>query len=87
MTKLNPPDAERVHARALVLAAVNCRGIIDADAGESYAERLWETLGEWARSPLLAGEIELEESALLTAPLGTLKRQATTNASWRSEAW
>lgn len=85
MTELKPPDSKRVRARALVLAAVSCRGIIEADAGESYAKKLWKLLGEWTRSPLLAGEIEPGEEALLAAPLGTLTRRQAANASWRSE--
>jgi len=35
---LNPPPAERVAARALVLACVSCRGYIEPDAENPAAE-------------------------------------------------
>lgn len=82
---LRPPDAERVAARALVLAAVACRGLIEKDAGKPGAEELRKRVVGWINDVGVSAEIEPEEIAVLGTPLGELDRKATLNATWRSE--
>ena len=80
-----PPNAARVVRRALVLACVSCRGMIDRDANLEYAVRLNQALSEWLRTMGLEPELEPDEAALLRSPLGSLAPQQRVDAGWRSE--
>jgi hypothetical protein len=80
-----PPDHNRVAARALVLAAVSCRGLIEKDSEKAGAEELRQRVVAWLESVGAATELEPGESVLLSIPLGNLDRKATMDASWRSE--
>ncbi len=84
---LSPPQGDRVAARAVVLAAVVCRGLIEneREANEQGAEDLRKRLLPWLDSTGASGELEPAESALLTTPAGALDRRASINATWRSE--
>lgn len=80
-----PPDSNRVAARALVLAAVSCRGLIEADAEKPGAEELRRSVVAWLDRIGAADELEPAEHTLLFTPLGKLDREARINASWQSE--
>ena len=80
-----PPDAERVARRALVLAAVVCRGGVEGDAGNDDAESFRDGIIEWATSVGLVGEFEPAELALPRTPLGQLTERQRVDASWRVE--
>jgi hypothetical protein len=82
---LNPPDARRVAARALVLSAVCCRGFIEKDSLEPEAEVLRQTIVGWLDYVGVAYEVEPSEALLLSTPLGKLDGKATVDATWRSE--
>jgi len=80
-----PPTPERVAARAMVLAAVSCRGAIEKDADKPGAEELRKRILPWLEEIGAASELESTETALISTPLGKIDRKAGVNASWRSE--
>ena len=77
-----PPTAERVARRALVLAAVTCRGSIESDA---ESEGFRRSVLTWFERTGLLEEAEAEERHLLAVPVGQLTHQRAVDASWRSE--
>jgi Domain of unknown function (DUF4272) len=77
-----PPVAERVARRALVLAAVSCRGCIELDPG---SEEMRRSVLEWSEAIGLDAEAEPEERRLLATPVGRLSSRERIDASWRSE--
>jgi len=81
----DPPDAHRVAARALVLAAISCRGLIEADASDPGAEKLRQRVVHWMDSIGISEEAEPSETALLSTPLGELEPKARIDSSWRAE--
>jgi hypothetical protein len=68
----------------LVLAAVSCRGSIEADA-DTEAETLRRRVNDWVASHGLDDEREPQERTLLAARVGRLDQQDAINATWRSE--
>jgi hypothetical protein len=80
-----PPEPNCVAARALVLAAASCRGLIEKDAHDRGAEELRLKVVDWLSRVGAAEELEANEAALLATPLGKLDRKATVNATWLSE--
>jgi hypothetical protein len=80
-----PPEPNRVAARALVLAAASCRGLIEKDAHDHGAEELRLKVVGWLGRVGAAEELETNEAALLATPLGKLDRKATVSATWLSE--
>jgi hypothetical protein len=82
---LRPPDASRVAARALVLSAVSCRGLIEEDAHDAGAETLRQRVVSWLGSIGVTGEMEPAETTLLSTPVGKLDRKTRLNATWQSE--
>jgi hypothetical protein len=80
-----PPSAERVARRALILAAVVCRGTIEEDAGDADAEVLRQSLPQWLDDVGIASDVEPEELTVLHAPLGSLTPQQRIDATWRAE--
>jgi hypothetical protein len=81
----DPPEATRVAARALVLAAVAYRGLIENDEDSPGAEELRQDIICWLDRVGAAAELEPAEADLLAISVGRLDRQATINACWRSE--
>jgi hypothetical protein len=83
-----PPSAERVAKRAMVLAAVAERGLLEREAFPGNKDKM-----EQARKFHLAriraigvdDEPEPDEWELLQRPVGTLDDQAVINAVWRIE--
>jgi hypothetical protein len=81
-----PPVASRVAARALVLASMHHRGIlemqeVDIDSLEEMRENFLpflENLG-------ISEELEDHETALLRTPVGRCEEQALIDACWRDE--
>lgn len=82
---LSPPDATRVAARALALAAVSCRRLIEKGAHDSGAEELRESVICWLDRIGIAEGLDPTEAALLFTPAGSLDRKTTVYATWRSE--
>jgi len=80
-----PPDRNRVAARALVLAAVSCRGMIEKDAEKPGADKFRESVIGWLDTVGAANELEPAEYTLLSTPLGKLDPRAKINAGWQSE--
>ena len=79
------PDAARVAARALALAAVACRGMTECDDDKHRAESRRHHVCRWLDRLGVANELEESESSLIRTPLGLLDRQSMIDASWRSE--
>jgi hypothetical protein len=79
------PNAERVAARAMVLAAVSCRGAIEKDFAKPGAEKLRQQILPWLELIGAATELEPRESSLIATPLGQLDKKAEINAAWKSE--
>jgi hypothetical protein len=82
---VTPPSAGRIAARALVLAAVCCRALIEKDAGNPGAEQLQKNVIEWLGRVGAAVEAEPSELDLLSTPLGGLDNRRQIDASWCSE--
>src|SRR5947209_5531592 len=84
---LSAPNSERVAARAVVLAAVSCRGLIEneKDVDERGAENVRSRIVSWLEKIGASNELEPAEAGLLSKPVGSLDRSATVDASWRSE--
>jgi hypothetical protein len=88
-----PPTAERVARRALALAALTARAVLEQDAGApDAAERLRE-LVDWAGEVGIGEEFEgpspwrsgPHERSVFASPLGEMDAQAHIDAMWRSE--
>ncbi len=82
----DPPSPERVARRALVLAAVTVRGMLEMElenptVGDTYGDLL-----EWIEECGIQDEIEPDEWAVLQRPLGKLNAQDQVNACWRLES-
>lgn len=83
--KLQPPTAEQVARRALILSAVVCRSSIDGGAGDPDAEALPPRIREWLKQGRLVDHLEPWESKLLESPLGELPQQQVFRATWAVE--
>jgi hypothetical protein len=81
-----PPSPEKVARRALVLATISCRGVLELDPDREEAARFWSRVSSWWTRLGLDAELEPAEADLMAAPFGTAPRQDLVNASWRSEA-
>ena len=83
---LAPPSPEKVARRAVVLATISCRGVLELDSERDEAGRFWARVSGWWSRLGLSDELEPHEAALLAATFGTSPRQDVVDASWRSEA-
>lgn len=83
--EFDPPPTHRVAARALVLAAVACRSLIETDAGKDGVEALRARILPWLVDLGIADELEDAERALIETPVGKLDNRARVNGSWRAE--
>jgi len=81
--EIPPPSAERVAHRALILAAVACRGSID---GNPASSTLAQSVQDWVFTSGLSEELSGWERRLLETPFGNLVAGDRINASWLSEA-
>lgn len=85
-----PPSEVRVARRAVALAAVTARAVIERDtlAGEFTPEEAIDRLRkvrEWVDAAGVRDEFEPAEAALFTVGPGSLPRQQAVNAMWRIE--
>jgi hypothetical protein len=82
-----PPDAPRATKRALCLAAVSVRGLLENDktTPREETEALRNQVLTWAGELALEQELEPREMKLLQQSIGTLSKQATIDAVWRLE--
>lgn len=70
--RLPTPAPERIARRALVLAALACRGELEAHAADPEARAIDATVRAWLAQSGLLGDFEARERALLDPPLGAL---------------
>ncbi len=82
---LQPPSAQRVARRAMVLAAVACRSFSDDDPKNSEAQDLWQRLQDWIGSIDVVSELEPHEITVIDKPLGTLSNKEKIDGTWRVE--
>jgi Domain of unknown function (DUF4272) len=82
---LEPPSAQRVARRALVLASCACRSSLEQSAADPGAVEMHKQLQSWAADVGLRDECEPPEWKAITAPLGTLSAREDIRLSWRSE--
>jgi hypothetical protein len=78
-------DATRVARRALVLAAVVCRGAIDRGVGDPDAESLYPRILTWLTQMDLWEEVEPNEKKIFYTPLGQLEQKDIIQAIWYME--
>lgn len=81
-----PATPQRAARRALLLAAVAARGLLEREAPQEpqAAELLQECIG-WVAAAGIEEEFEPHERETLHAPLGTLDLQRNLDAVWRLE--
>lgn len=80
-----PVEATRVARRALVLAAVVCRGSIDRDAGQPEAESVRNRVLDWLTRLGLWDEVEPWEENVLRADIGKLEAKEVIQSTWYAE--
>ena len=81
---ITPPSPARVAKRAMVLAALVCRGFIEME-NPAEVEELKASLLPWIDLVGARKEMEQHELVALTAPLGGLDAQAQINLAWAVE--
>lgn len=80
------PSASRVAERALVLAAIGNRGLIENEAGEmDDPQGTGEAMCRWLVDSGVREEVEPQEWDILSTPVGELEWQSTANSVWRLE--
>jgi hypothetical protein len=79
------PSAERVATRALALAVLTARAMLEGELEAERAPEVYEDLQEWARDSGAEAEMEPYEREILLAPLGGLDPQVHVDAVWRLE--
>ena len=81
-----PPTPRRVARRALALAAVSGRALLEQeDAADPGVEETRRRILEWVDATGIGDELEPEEWKVIQRPLGALARQDALNATWRLE--
>jgi hypothetical protein len=90
----DPPTAERVARRALALAAVTARAVLEEDAHAPDAAERHRELLEWVREIGIEDELEgpspwrperPHERSILASPPGAMDEQARVDSMWRGE--
>lgn len=79
------PSQRRVASRALVLAAVAARGLIEKDGPPEEYEADRKEIISWIEAVGISDELEPDEWKVLQLPVGSLERQAMVDATWRTE--
>jgi hypothetical protein len=79
------PSAARVAMRALALAALTARGLLEVDRNDPDPARTCADVVRWARETGAMDEMEPPEREVLLAAHGTLPRQPQVDAVWRLE--
>jgi len=80
-----PPSAEQVARRALVLAAVSARALVEMGGEPEQVETFRQTLLDWVETLELGPELEQWERDVLDTPAGGFDAQTHVNAMWRVE--
>jgi hypothetical protein len=80
-----PPGAERVAARALALAAVAGRGVLELEDDKELAETRRLRLCDWLTLGGIVDELEESEDLLIRTPVGDLDERRMIDANWRCE--
>lgn len=80
-----PPTAERVARRALALALVTFRGVVEIDAADPAAGELWGEARAWFHELGVEDELEPAERSDVGAPLGSLPMRTAIDITWRAE--
>jgi hypothetical protein len=91
--EIDPPTAERVARRALALAALTARAVLEQDARAPDAAERHRELLEWVREMGIEDELEgpspwrskPHERSIFESPLGGMDPQAHVDSMWRSE--
>ena len=84
--ELTPPEPQRVARRALALAAVSGRGLLEQeDPSDPHVGQTCQRILDWVNAIDLGAELEPHEWDLLRRPLGTSDQQTIVNAVWRIE--
>ncbi len=85
---LDPPSANRVAQRAMVLAAMVNRGFLELDYRKEPSQRLasgHRHMWEWLKKMGLFEEFEPDEASIFQRGLGKLDEQSVVNSIWRLE--
>lgn len=81
-----PPTPERVARRALALAAVTARALLEQDdPSQPWVQELHRDTLAWAEAIGIGDEFEPDEWKVLQRPPGTLDERAKIDATWRLE--
>lgn len=81
-----PPTAERVARRAMVLAAVTARALLEQeDPTDSSVEERRTMVLDWIDQLGVSDELEPDEWKVLQRRCGTLDQQSLIDATWRFE--
>jgi hypothetical protein len=84
--ELRPPTPGRVARRALALAAVGARSLLEQqDLKDPDVEMTRVRVVEWVRAAGVEDELEPGERMLLARGLGQVPRQEGVNGTWRLE--
>jgi hypothetical protein len=79
------PSAERVARRALALAAVTARAILERDKANPETPEIYQDLMAWVYDLSIVDELEEEERDALKQPIGQLAQQRQIDSAWRFE--
>lgn len=79
------PSARRAAQRALILAALTCRGSLEQGPEDPQALDVHQQLCDWIQEIDLAGELAEPERKVIEAELGTLSPQTAIECGWRAE--
>jgi hypothetical protein len=76
------PSPERVACRALALAAVSARAVLEQDAAEDWARESYQEILDWVRDVGFGDELEPDEWTVVQRPLGKLAPQVQIDSTW-----
>ncbi len=82
-----PPSAQRVAARAMILSAIVCRALLETEHEAGIHEHAdgRTALLSWIDALGLRSELEPEELDFLATPVGQASQRQTIDAGWRKE--
>jgi hypothetical protein len=81
-----PPTPERVARRALALAAVTARALLEQDdPSEPWVAEFHRDTLAWVEAVGVGDELEPDEWEVIQRPSGRLDRRAQTDSTWRLE--
>jgi hypothetical protein len=81
-----PPSSVRIASRALALAAVTARALLEQDDSSiDEKEKQRQAVVSWANKVSADKEFEPEELEILATPVGKLNQRTAINSTWRLE--